>query len=188
MTWLVVGLGNPGSRYERTRHNIGHQVAAELARRIGARFSAHRGRRSEAARGRLAGVNVTVARSRGYMNESGGPVVELIRYYDVPSGQLIVIHDELDLDLGMIRVKSGGGDNGHNGLKSIRSALGTGDYFRMRCGIGRPSSGQTVHDYVLNPFSKVEQSERDIMIITAADAVESLVESGLESTQNEFNR
>lgn len=188
MTWLVVGLGNPGRRYERTRHNIGHLVAAELADRLDARFKAHRDRLSETTQGRIGAKPAVVARSRGYMNESGGPVKALMGYYDVPAGRLIVIHDELDLDPGSLRVKYGGGDNGHNGLKSIRSAIGTGEYARVRCGIGRPDPGQTVFDYVLKPFSKAERAELPLQVVTAADAVESLIELGLESTQNAFNR
>lgn len=188
MTWLVVGLGNPGSRYERTRHNIGHLVALNLADRNGARFRVHRGRYADVAEGVVGGNNYLVARSRGYMNNSGGPVKDLMAYFNVPTERLIVIHDELDLDLGRLRVKAGGGDNGHNGLKSIRSALGTGQYQRVRCGIGRPHAGETVYDYVLKPFAKAEREERDLLVVTAADAVESLIEQGLVSTQNAFNK
>lgn len=190
MTWLVVGLGNPGSRYENTRHNIGHRVASELADGMGERF--RRGRRrsqlAETAEGVVGGERAVVACSRGYMNESGGPVKALLAHFDVPIERLVVIHDELDLDLGSLRVKSGGGDNGHNGLKSIRQVLRTGDFFRIRCGIGRPYRGQRIEDFVLTPFAKAERDEVPLMTVAAADAVESLLEKGLKSTQNEFNK
>lgn len=188
MTWLVVGLGNPTKRYEQTRHNIGQHVAVELADGLGARFKAHRGRTAEIAQGQLSDQRVLVARSRGYMNESGGPVKALMQYFNVPQDKLIAIHDELDLDLGQIRVKAGGGDNGHNGLKSIRSAMNTGEFLRVRCGIGRPHSGQTVHDFVLTPFAKADRDDVASMVVKAADAVESLIEQGLKSTQNAFNK
>lgn len=187
MTWLVVGLGNPGPTYAATRHNVGYRVTDELAARMGGRFSSLKAARSDVVSGLLAGQRTVLGRARSYMNESGGPVAALVKYYDVPVDRLIVIHDELDLPLGSLRCKRGGGDNGHNGLKSIRQALGTGDFLRVRFGIGRPPGRQPVHDFVLKPFTKAEQVEADIVVQEAADAVESLLSVGLEKTQSAFN-
>lgn len=189
--WLVVGLGNPGPTYADTRHNVGYLVADELAARMGASWKSHKSSRALAVEGRLAGVpgvRAVLGRGRGYMNESGGPVSVLLKFYKATPGQLVVIHDELDLTYGGLRVKHGGGDNGHNGLKSIRSSLGTGDYFRVRVGIGRPHGRQDAAEYVLRPFSPPQRRELDLLVQRAADAVESLVTDGLELTQNTYNR
>ncbi|MBM9461950.1 aminoacyl-tRNA hydrolase [Aeromicrobium sp. YIM 150415] len=188
MTWLIVGLGNPGPTYAATRHNIGYFVADALAERVGGRFSAHKGRRAEVVEGRLQGERVVLGRARSYMNESGGPVASLLAYYDIEPDHLVVIHDELDIDFGMLRLKFGGGDNGHNGLKSIRQSIGTGDYYRVRVGIGRPPGRQPVHDYVLKPFSSTERKEVGVHVEEAADAIESLITRGLVATQSDFNR
>ncbi len=188
--WVVFGLGNPGSRYEATRHNVGYVVADELAARMGGRWKPHKSGRAAAIEGRLAGipgVRAVLGRGRCYMNESGGPVAELLGYYKAPAERLVVIHDELDLPYGDLRVKFGGGDNGHNGLKSIRRSLGTGEYFRVRVGIGRPPGRQETVDFVLTAFSPAERRELDLHVQRAADAVESLVSDGLEPTQNRFN-
>lgn len=187
MTWLVVGLGNPGPTYAATRHNVGWFVTDELAHRTGSKFSQHKATRTELIQGRLADQPVVLGRSRGYMNESGGPVGALMKYFAVELDRLIVIHDELDLPVGALRAKRGGGDNGHNGLKSIRQVLGTGDFYRIRVGIDRPQGRQPVHDFVLKPFSKAERTEIDIVVQEAADAVETLITDGLEKTQNLFN-
>lgn len=187
MTWLVVGLGNPGSTYAATRHNVGYHVTDELAARLGGRFSALKAARADVVSGLLVGQRTVLGRSRSYMNDSGGPVSALVKYYDVEPDHLIVVHDELDLPLGSLRCKLGGGDNGHNGLKSIRQSLGTGDFLRVRFGIGRPPGQQTVHDFVLKPFAKAERVEADIVTQEAADAVESLIEVGLVATQSAFN-
>jgi len=187
MTWLVVGLGNPGPAYAATRHNVGYHVADELAARMGGQFSSLKAARADVVSGLLAGRRVVLGRSRSYMNDSGGTVSALVKYYDIPVERLIVIHDELDLPLGSLRCKLGGGDNGHNGLKSIRQSLGTGDFLRVRIGIGRPSGQRPVHDFVLKPFAKTERTEADIVTQEAADAVESLVTIGLEKTQSAFN-
>ncbi len=189
--WIVVGLGNPGPTYAGTRHNVGYVVADELATRMGAGWKAHKSGRALAVEGRLAGVpgvRAVLGRGRCYMNESGGPVSALLKYYKALPEQLVLIHDELDVPYGDLRVKYGGGDNGHNGLKSVRSALGTGDYYRLRLGIGRPSGRQDTADFVLSPFSSTQQRELDLHVQRAADAVESLVADGLEQTQNVFNR
>ncbi|MFH7322141.1 aminoacyl-tRNA hydrolase [Aeromicrobium sp. JJY06] len=187
MTWLVVGLGNPGPSYAATRHNVGYHVTDELAARMGGRFSSLKAARADIVSGLLASERTVLGRSRAYMNESGGAVSALMKYYDVTPDRLIVIHDELDLPLGSLRCKSGGGDNGHNGLKSIRQSIGTGDFLRVRFGIGRPPGQQPVHDFVLKPFAKVERTEADIVTQEAADAVESLISVGLEKTQSAFN-
>ncbi|WP_370618047.1 aminoacyl-tRNA hydrolase [Mumia sp. Pv 4-285] len=188
--WLVVGLGNPGPAYASTRHNIGYLVADRLAEMVGGRWKSHKPTRTDVVEGRLggpSGVRVVLGRSRGYMNESGGGVRALSTFYKVPPTQLVVVYDELDLPYETMRVKFGGGDNGHNGLKSIRSSLGTGDYFKVRVGIGRPPGRQDPADYVLKPFSSTERKELPLVVETAADAVHTLVARGLEIAQREFN-
>lgn len=185
---LVVGLGNPGPEYEGTRHNVGTRVAALLATRAGAgRFSAHKRSNADIAQGRLTGRPVTVAVPRTYMNLSGGPVAGLVQYFSIPPTEVIVVHDELDLDFGVIRLKRGGGEGGHNGLRSISKALGTKDYLRVRFGIGRPPGRQDPADYVLKRFSGVENKELDLGLDLAADAAEALLSEGLEAAQNRFH-
>lgn len=188
MTWLIVGLGNPGPTYAATRHNVGYMVADVLAGRLGSRWKAHKSGRADSVEGHLGGERVVLGRSRSFMNESGGPVATLAKYYDVEADHLIVIHDELDIDFGALRIKRGGGDNGHNGLKSIRQSLGTGDFFRVRVGIGRPPGRQDVHDFVLKAYGTVERKDLPTYLEEAADACESLMTAGLESTQSAFNR
>ena len=190
--WLVVGLGNPGPSYAGHRHNIGYMVVDELARRMGSGFRAHKTGRADVVEGRIGAPGagsprVVLAKSRSYMNESGGPVKALATFYKVPPSRIIAIHDELDIDFGTLRSKLGGGDNGHNGLKSMRSSLGTGDFYRVRAGIGRPPGRQEVADFVLSNYSTTERKELPFQIDTAADAVESLVTDGLEKTQQRFN-
>lgn len=185
---LVVGLGNPGPEYAGTRHNVGTRVAALLATRAGAgRFSVHKRTNADVAQGRLAGRAVTVAVPRTYMNVSGGPVAGLVKYFSVPPTELIVVHDELDLDFGVVRLKRGGGEGGHNGLRSISRSLGTKDYLRVRFGIGRPPGRQDPADYVLKRFSGVESTELDLGVDLAADAAEMLLSEGLEPAQNRFH-
>lgn len=190
--WLIVGLGNPGPTYAATRHNVGYLVVDELARRMGSRLRAHKSGRAEVVEGRLGtpsspGPRVVLARGRGYMNESGGPVSALAKFYKVQPERTIAIHDELDIDFGTLRVKLGGGDNGHNGLKSMRASLGTGDFYRVRAGIGRPPGRQAPADFVLSSYSSAERKELPLQVDTAADAVESLIEHGLDRTQSTFN-
>jgi PTH1 family peptidyl-tRNA hydrolase len=190
--WLVVGLGNPGPTYAGTRHNIGYLVTDELARRMGATFRAHKSGRADVVEGRLAppgavAPRVVLARPRSYMNEVGGPVKALAGFYKVTPDHLVAIHDELDIGFGTLRVKLGGGDNGHNGLKSIRSSLGTGDFYRVRAGIGRPPGRQDPADFVLSNYSAAERKELPLQVDRAADAVQSLVEKGLEATQQRYN-
>ena len=188
--WIVVGLGNPGPSYESTRHNVGYLVADELAERMGGSWKAHKSGRALAIEGRLAGVpgvRTVLGRGRCYMNESGGPVSALLKFYKATPEQLVIVYDELDLPYGDMRIKFGGGDNGHNGLKSVRASLGTGDWYRVRVGISRPPGRQAPADYVLKPFSTTERRELDLHVNRAADAVESLLTDGLENTQNRFN-
>ena len=185
---LVVGLGNPGPGYAETRHNVGTRVAALLAARAGAgRFSVHKRTDSDLAQGRLAGRPVTVAVPRTYMNVSGGPVAGLVKYFSVPAADLVVVHDELDLDFGVVRLKRGGGEGGHNGLRSISRSLGTKDYLRVRFGVGRPPGRQDPADYVLKRFSSAEKRELDVGLDLAADAAEALLADGLEPAQNRFH-
>ena len=190
--WLVVGLGNPGPSYAGHRHNIGYMVTDELARRMGSGFRAHKSGRADVVEGRLTppgvpGPRVVLARPRCYMNEVGGPVKALATFYKVAPAQVVAIHDELDIAFDTMRVKLGGGDNGHNGLKSMRSSLGTGDFHRVRVGIGRPPGRQEVADFVLSDYSSAERKVLPFVVDTAADAVESLVSDGLEKTQQRFN-
>ena len=190
--WLVVGLGNPGPTYAGHRHNVGYLVVDELARRMGSGFRAHKTGRADVVEGRLGAPGtpvprVVLAKSRSFMNESGGPVKALATFYKVPADRVIAIHDELDIDFGTLRIKRGGGDNGHNGLKSMRSSLGTGEFFRVRAGIGRPPGRQDVADFVLSNYSTKERKELPLQVDTAADAIESLITDGLEKTQSRYN-
>ena len=188
--WLVVGLGNPGPTYAGHRHSIGHQVVDALAERMGARFRRHPRGRAEVVEGRLGGipgVRVVLAKPRSYMNESGGPVASLLTSYRLSADQLVVVYDELDIPFGTLRLKLGGGDNGHNGLRSIRRSLGTGDFYRVRWGIGRPPGRQDPADFVLSPFSTVERRELPLLVDQAGDAVECLVVEGLDKAQNAFH-
>ena len=190
--WLVVGLGNPGPSYAGHRHNIGYMVTDELARRMGSGFRAHKSGRVDVVEGRLTppgvpGPRVVLARPRCYMNEVGGPVKALATFYKVAPAQVVAIHDELDIPFDTMRVKLGGGDNGHNGLKSMRSSFGTGDFHRVRVGIGRPPGRQEVADFVLSDYSSAERKVLPFVVDTAADAVETLVADGLEKTQQRFN-
>jgi PTH1 family peptidyl-tRNA hydrolase len=187
--WLVVGLGNPGPQYLANRHNIGFVVLDVLAGRTGSSLKGHR-MQAEAAEARIGGpggTRVVLARPRSYMNESGGPVAGLAGYYAIPPERLVVVHDELDLPFATLRLKLGGGDNGHNGLKSIRRSLGTGDFYRVRFGIGRPPGRMDAATFVLRDFSAPERKDLDLEIDRAADAVETLLAAGLEKAQNAFN-
>jgi PTH1 family peptidyl-tRNA hydrolase len=189
-TWLVVGLGNPGSTYVSTRHNVGHLVVDLLASRSGELFKAHRRGRSDVVETRIGGppgVRAILAKPRSYMNTTGGPVASLCAFYKLAPSQVIAIHDELDIPYGTLRIKHGGGDNGHNGLRSIRAALGTGDFLRVRFGIGRPPGRMEPAAYVLKPWSAAERKELDLHVDRAADAVEALVVDGLAYAQNHYN-
>ncbi|MCX5045527.1 aminoacyl-tRNA hydrolase [Aldersonia sp. NBC_00410] len=181
---LVVGLGNPGPQYERTRHNIGFMVADVLAERVGGRFSVHKKSGSDLLQARLDGRSVLVAKPRCYMNESGRPVGALARFFSVPVDRVIVVHDEIDLDFATIRLKQGGGEGGHNGLRSISAALTSKDYLRTRIGVGRPPGRMDAAAYVLKPFSAAERKDLPVICEQAADAVELLLQVGLEAAQN----
>ena len=187
---LVVGLANPGPDYEGTRHNIGWDVIAELASRalpMPASFSTHKRTNCEVAQTRLADQAVVLARPRSYMNLSGGPVAAVAKYFSVAPTEVIVVHDEIDIDFGQVRLKRGGGEGGHNGLRSVTSALGTRDYIRVRAGVGRPPGRMAVADYVLKRFSKLEQPDVPFLVQDAADAVELLLTHGLETAQNQVH-
>ncbi|MDI2126748.1 aminoacyl-tRNA hydrolase [Yinghuangia seranimata] len=183
--WLVVGLGNPGPEYAGNRHNIGFLVADLLAERVGGRFKTHKSR-AQVVEGRLAGRRVVLAKPMSYMNLSGGPVTALRDFYKVPLERIVVVHDELDIDFAVLRLKRGGGDNGHNGLKSITKSLGP-DYHRVRFGIGRPPGRMDVAAFVLKDFSATERKGLDFEVDRAADAVEALVSQGLERAQSAYN-
>jgi PTH1 family peptidyl-tRNA hydrolase len=183
---LVVGLGNPGPRYAGNRHNAGFMVLDVLADRVGGGFKAHRGR-ADVIEARFAASRVVLVKPKSYMNESGGPVTSLRDYFKVAAEDIIVVHDEIDLPFGALRLKLGGGDNGHNGLKSLRRSLGTGDFHRVRLGVGRPTGRQDPADYLLSDFSATERKELPFVVARCADAVESLLADGLAAAQNAFN-
>ncbi|MEX5707166.1 aminoacyl-tRNA hydrolase [Parafrankia soli] len=184
--WLVVGLGNPGASYAGNRHNIGFMVVDLLAERTGARLRSHRSR-AEIDQVRLAGRSVVLARPRTFMNVSGPPVAAVRAFYKIDLSRVIVVHDELDIPFDAIRLKRGGGDNGHNGLRSITSSLGSRDYLRVRVGIGRPPGRMDPADFVLRDFSPVERKALPLIVDNAADAVESLLQEELAAVQNRFH-
>ncbi len=185
-TWLVVGLGNPGPSYAGNRHNAGHLVLDLLAERAGGRFKAHKGR-ADVVEGRLAGARAVLAKPKSYMNTSGGPVAAVRDYFRVPVERIVVVHDELDIGYGVLRLKRGGGDNGHNGLRSVSSALGSKEYLRVRFGVGRPPGRQDPADFVLKDFTAAERKDLPFLVDRAADAVEALLSGPLEAAQNVFH-
>ncbi len=187
-SWLIVGLGNPGAKYEATRHNVGQMALDVIAGRIGARFSSHKtGSRVAEGRARPGGPKLILAKSNGYMNTSGGPVSALSKYFGVPPERVIAIHDELDLPFDSVKLKQGGGHGGHNGLRDIAKALGTPDFLRVRIGIGRPPGQQDPADYVLRPFGTTERSTLGVLLEDAADAAEALIDDGLLAAQQRFH-
>ena len=183
---LLAGLGNPGPRYAGNRHNVGFMVLDELAARVGGKFKAHKAG-AEVLEGRLAGCRVVLVKPRSFMNLSGGPVAGTAKFYKIEPAGIVVVHDELDIDFGVLKLKLGGGDNGHNGLRSITKSLGTRDYFRVRFGIGRPPGRMDPADFVLKDFSAVERKELPFEVDRCADAVEALVGKGLTAAQNAFH-
>ena len=185
--WLIVGLGNPGSQYAGNRHNAGFMVVDVLAARMGGRFKAHK-HRADAVEGRLGETRAILIKPKTFMNESGGPVAALRSFFSVPIAQVIVVHDELDLEAGVVRVKLGGGDNGHNGLRSVTKSLGSKDYLRVRLGVGRPPGQMDPADYMLRDVPAAQREELRLQVEIAADVVESLVSRGLEVTQNFFHQ
>lgn len=189
--WLVVGLGNPGAEYAATRHNVGFLVVDLLAERLGARLARHKRGHALAAEAKLglpgSLTPLVLVEPLSFMNASGGPVKALAAFYGVAADRMVVVHDELDLPFGTIRTKQGGGDNGHNGLKSLRGSLGTGDFYRVRVGVGRPPGRQDPADWVLKGFGATERRELPEVVDRATDTVECLLTEGLEATQNRFN-
>ena len=190
-TWLVVGLGNPGPRYARNRHNVGAMVVDELAARTSETLRSHKAR-AVVAQTRIglpgpASRSAVLAVPGSYMNESGAPVSALMRFFSVAPDHLVVIHDELDIAPGEVRLKLGGGEGGHNGLRSVSAAIGTRDYLRVRVGIGRPPGRMDPADYVLRDFSPAERKELPFTLSEAADAVELLLGEGLLAAQRQHH-
>lgn len=187
--WLIVGLGNPGPEYEKTRHNIGQMVLDELAKEVGGSFKKHSKASAVVVEGRLGfgGPKVILMKSLGYMNTSGGPVSAVAKFYGIGPDHIIVVHDELDIPFDTIKLKIGGGEGGHNGLRDITKALGTKDYYRVRTGIGRPPGRMDTADFVLKPFSSTEAKDLPFLISNAADATMMLVKEGLLATQQRYH-
>ena len=187
--WLIVGLGNPGPEYEKTRHNIGQMVLDELAKEVGGSFKKHSKASAVVVEGRLGfgGPKVVLMKSLGYMNTSGGPVSAIAKFYGIDPDHIIVVHDELDIPFDTIKLKIGGGEGGHNGLRDITKALGTKDYYRVRTGIGRPPGRMDTADFVLKPFSSTEAKDLPFLISNAADATVMLIKEGLQATQQRYH-
>jgi PTH1 family peptidyl-tRNA hydrolase len=186
--WLVVGLGNPGSGYSGNRHNVGQMVLAELADRMGARFKTHK-TNATVAEGRSFpnGPRLILAKPNTFMNISGGPVAQLMQFYSLEPNRLIVVHDELDIPFDMVRLKTGGGHGGHNGVRDIAAALGTPDFVRVRVGVGRPPGRMDAADFVLRDFGSTERPTLPNLLSDAADAVELVAAEGLEAAQQRFH-
>ncbi|MEA2497635.1 MAG: peptidyl-tRNA hydrolase, family [Actinomycetota bacterium] len=184
--WIVVGLGNPGEKYEDTRHNAGAMVVHKLAERVGGKLKSHRSG-CLVAEGSLAGSRVVIARPTSFMNESGRPVRKLMDFYKAPLERLVVVHDEIDIPFGEIRLKAGGGTAGHNGLRSLVSHLGSNEFLRVRVGVSRPRGRDATVGHVLDRFSGAERKELPDLLERAADAVERIIEVGAERAMNEFN-
>jgi peptidyl-tRNA hydrolase, PTH1 family len=186
--WLIVGLGNPGSEYSQNRHNVGQMVLDELASRAGGGFKSHKSR-AQVLEGRLGigGPRIVLAKPLCYMNVSGGPVSALAKFYDIDPGHVIAVHDEIDIPFSTVKLKIGGGEGGHNGLRDISKALATKDYLRVRVGVGRPPGRMDTADFVLRDFSGPEKKELPFLIDSAADAVAALVRDGLTAAQQKFH-
>jgi len=188
LTWLVVGLGNPGPRYEATRHNVGQMVIAELAARRSETLRAHKANARAAETWlRPGGPRLVLATPNTFMNVSGGPVAALAKFYGVPAERVVIVHDELDIPFDTVRLKVGGGHGGHNGVRDVAKALGTPDFARVRVGIGRPAGRQDPADWVLDPFSSAERRDLPVLIGDAADAVEQLIDEGLLAAQQRWH-
>ena len=187
-TWLIVGLGNPGTEYAHNRHNVGQMVLDELSARVGGGFKSHKSR-AQVLEGRLGigGPRVVLAKPLSYMNVSGGPVSALAKFYDVDPAHVIAVHDEIDIPFNTVKLKIGGGEGGHNGLRDISKALATKDYLRVRVGVGRPPGRMDTADFVLRDFATAEKKELPFLIDAAADAVEALVRDGLQAAQQKFH-
>jgi PTH1 family peptidyl-tRNA hydrolase len=187
-TWLIVGLGNPGAEYKGNRHNVGQMVLDELAGRMGASFKAHKAR-AQVIEGRLGigGPRVVLAKPMSYMNVSGGPVAALANFYGITPDYVVAVHDEIDIPFNTVKLKIGGGEGGHNGLRDISKALGTKDYLRVRVGVGRPPGRMDTADYVLRDFATPERKDLPFLLDEAADAVDMLVRDGLTAAQQKFH-
>lgn len=187
-TWLIVGLGNPGAEYQGNRHNVGQMVLDELARRMGAKFKTHKAR-AQVVEGRLGigGPRVVLAKPMSYMNVSGGPVAALANFYGIGPDHIVAVHDEIDIPFNTVKLKTGGGEGGHNGLRDISKALSTKDYLRVRVGVGRPPGRMDTADYVLRDFAAAERKELPFVLDEAADAVDMLVRNGLTAAQQKFH-
>jgi len=187
-TWLIVGLGNPGPEYSGNRHNVGQMVLDGLAERVGGKFKAHKAR-ALVLEGRLGigGRRAVLAVPRTYMNVSGGPVSALAKFYDVEPSRVVAVHDEIDIPFNTVKLKIGGGEGGHNGLRDISKALATKDYLRVRVGVGRPPGRMDTADYVLRDFGTAEKKELPFLLDDAADAVELLIREGLTAAQQQFH-
>jgi peptidyl-tRNA hydrolase, PTH1 family len=187
-TWLIVGLGNPGAEYSRNRHNVGQMVLDELAERVGGTFKIHK-TRAQVLEGRLGigGPRVVLAKPVTYMNVSGGPVSGLARFYDIDPSRVVAVHDEIDIPFNTVKLKLGGGEGGHNGLRDISKALATKDYLRVRVGVGRPPGRMDTADFVLRDFAPAEKKELPFLLDEAADAVELLIRDGLTAAQQRFH-
>jgi len=187
-TWLIVGLGNPGAEYQGNRHNVGQMVLDELAGRLGGKFKTHKSR-AQVLEGRLGigGPRVVLSKPMTYMNVSGGPVAGLANFYGIGPDRVVAVHDEIDIPFNTVKLKVGGGEGGHNGLRDISKALGTKDYLRVRVGVGRPPGRMETADYVLRDFGTTERKEVPFLLDEAADAVEMLVREGLTAAQQKFH-
>ncbi|MHC6591083.1 aminoacyl-tRNA hydrolase [Arthrobacter sp. C152] len=187
-TWLIVGLGNPGAQYQGNRHNVGQMVLDELAGRVGAAFKTHKAR-AQVVEGRLGigGPRVVLAKPMTYMNVSGGPVAVLANFFGIAPDHVVAVHDEIDIPFNTVKLKIGGGEGGHNGLRDISKALGTKDYARVRVGVGRPPGRMDTADYVLRDFGTAELKDLPFLLDEAADAVESLLREGLTAAQQKFH-
>jgi PTH1 family peptidyl-tRNA hydrolase len=187
-TWLIIGLGNPGTQYAGNRHNVGQMVLDELAGRLSGTFKSHKtpSRVAEVFL-RPGGPKLVLAKPNSYMNTSGGPASALAKFYDVPVDRIIAVHDELDIPFDTVRLKRGGGHGGHNGLRDLAKAFGSPDFTRVRVGIGRPPGRQDPADFVLKDFAGAERQTLPSLISDAADAVEAIVDHGLVAAQQRFH-
>ncbi|MET3203370.1 MULTISPECIES: aminoacyl-tRNA hydrolase [unclassified Arthrobacter] len=187
-TWLIVGLGNPGAEYKDNRHNVGQMVLDELAGRMGGKFKTHKAR-AQVLEGRLGlgGPRVVLSKPMSYMNVSGGPVAGLANFYGIDPDHVVAVHDEIDIPFNTLKLKCGGGEGGHNGLRDMSKALATKDYLRVRVGVGRPPGRMETADYVLRDFGTAERKDLPFLLDEAADAVELLVREGLTAAQQKFH-
>lgn len=186
--WLIAGLGNPGEKYAKTRHNAGAMVVDRLCDRLGVTLKKVRFVAATAAEARTGDVPLLLTRTTTFMNESGPPLASLARKRDIPAERVVVVHDEIDLAFGALRLKFGGSTAGHNGLESVVSAFRTPDFYRVRIGVGRPPGRQDPIGYVLSPFGSRERKEVEVLIEDAADAALALVTNGLAAAQDRYNR